>query len=87
MRILDITEQLWQLLCCLRGKAFVQRVDQQDDLGALTRLAHPLEGQCDCPFERRLRLESAQINVDSNRRPAGSNVAGVDLDVSHLDLR
>ena len=43
VRILDITEQPWQLLRGLGGKALVQRVDQQDDLGALTRLAHPLE--------------------------------------------
>ena len=44
MRILDCAEEPWQHLRRFRGKALVQRVDQQHDPGHLTRLAHPLEG-------------------------------------------
>ena len=86
VHVLDITEQPWQFLRGRGGKALVQRVDQNNDLGFLTRLAHPFERQRYCLYKRCLRLESAQVNIDPRHRPAGSNIAGVDLDVPHVDL-
>jgi len=90
MRILDFPKHSWQRLRGFRGKALVQRVDQEHDPGYLTRLAHPLEGQRHAPLERRLpsvlRFEPAQINADPSRRPARRNIAGVNLDIPHVNL-
>ena len=84
MRILDCPEQLWQHLRGFRGKALVQRVDQQHGPGHLTRLAHPLEGLRHGPLERCLPSEPTQIDVNPSHRPA--DIPGVHVDVPHVDI-
>ena len=64
VHVLETTEKPWQLLRSLGSKTLVQRVDQYNDLGGVTRLAQPFEGLRHCLPEGCLRLEPAQIDAN-----------------------